>query len=52
MKAYLPSKFLQVTLHQKGGNPARLDTFLTLLRELKFQPVLGIDILIANSEDH
>ena len=45
MKTYLPSKFLQVTLHQKGGNPARLDTLLALLRELNSEPVLGIDIL-------
>ncbi|MGB6896382.1 MAG: hypothetical protein WBF37_10635 [Dehalococcoidia bacterium] len=45
MKAYLPSKFLQVTLHQKGCNPARLGTLLALLIELNFEPALGIDIL-------
>jgi hypothetical protein len=44
MKAYLPSNFLQVALHQSGGNPARLDELLKLLRQLAFKPIVGIDL--------
>ena len=44
MNAYLPSKFLQVALHHSGGNPARLDELLKLLRQLAFKPVVGIDV--------
>jgi hypothetical protein len=44
MNAYLPSKFLQVVLHQSGGSPARLDELLKLLRQLAFKPIVGIDL--------
>jgi hypothetical protein len=44
MNAYVPSKFLQVALHRSGGNPARLDKLLDLLRQLAFEPVVGKDI--------
>jgi hypothetical protein len=49
MKAYLPAKFLQVMLHHKGGDPARLDDLLDLLRELSFEPVVGIDLRDVSS---
>ena len=44
MNIYIPAKFLQVTLHQNGGKPARLDDLLSLLKDLKFTPIVGIDI--------
>jgi hypothetical protein len=44
MNIYIPSKFLQVTLHQNGGKPARLDDLLFLLEDLNFNPYVGIDI--------
>ena len=45
MKAYLPSQFLQVALHQKRGQPNRLDELLNLLEQCAFVPVVGIDLL-------
>lgn len=44
MLAYLPSKFLQVNLHQRGGSPARLDLFGELLRQADIQPIFGIKL--------
>ncbi|MGD2207119.1 MAG: hypothetical protein PVH17_10095 [Anaerolineae bacterium] len=44
MNAYLPREFLQVALHQRGGNPARLDELFRLLEQLAFKPVVGIDL--------
>jgi hypothetical protein len=44
MLAYLPSKFLQVELHQQGGSPARLDLFGELLRQVDIQPIFGIEL--------
>jgi hypothetical protein len=44
MKAYLPAKFLQVALHQRGGNPARLDRLFRLFGYLNLEPVMGIHI--------
>ena len=43
MLAYLPSKFLQVDLHQQGGSPARLDLFEDLLRQVDIQPIFGME---------
>jgi hypothetical protein len=43
MLAYLPSKFLQVELHQRGGSPARLDLFEDLLRQVDIQPIFGME---------
>lgn len=57
MHAFLPLKFLQVDLHLRGSNPARLDQFparldqsparLDLFKELllqvNIQPILGIE---------
>lgn len=44
MKAYLPSKFLQVALHANGGKPARLDDLRDLLAELGFTPVIDVEL--------
>jgi len=44
MYAYLPSKTLQVRLHQSGGNPARLDLLEDLLFQLDIQPIFGIEL--------
>lgn len=44
MNAYLPSRFLQVALHERDGRPARLDKLLQVLRGLGFNPSVGIDL--------
>jgi hypothetical protein len=43
MLAYLPSKFLQVDLHQQGGSPARLGLFEDLLRQVDIQPIFDME---------
>ena len=43
MYAFLPTNFLQVNLHLRGGNPARLDLFKELLLQVDIQPLLGIE---------
>ena len=45
MKAYLPTKFLQVALHQQGGDPPRLGRFSALLSDLDFDPIIGVELL-------
>ena len=44
MKAFLPSKFLQVALHARGGKSARLDDLRDLLAELGFTTVIDVDL--------
>jgi hypothetical protein len=43
MNAYLPSKFLQVTVHK--NYPERLESLISLLEEINVEPVVDIDLL-------
>ena len=43
MRAFLPDHFLQVDLHQRGGDPARLDLLKDLLLQADIQPIFRID---------